>query len=315
MTVFSDFSLADWLGIKKKPPELKILHRVRSRFNHIYVIQNGREREMWFKGEGTREFFLQGRVNLDRKHFPNLVYSRTMLASLLLCPAPRRVLLVGLGGGMVSNFLHRYFPQTEIDVVEVDPRVVEVTQKYFFMKPGRRYRVHMGDGRVFVQSLKGKGQFDLVFLDAYKSGSIPFHLKTRQFYEEIRDILAPEGVVISNLYGKSNLLKPGDHATFAAVFRQLYLFEDIEKIATVLLATNQGDKWIGEDFIQAAAKFPASFPLPMNEIARFFQSAPLYREGMNMFIDDFRQEDFKQVVELNNADGMMHPPYPIQNSD
>lgn len=42
----------------------------------------------------------------------------------------------------------------------------------------------------------------------------PYHLKTREFYKETRDILKPKGVVGSNLYGKGNFLKPRDIKTF-----------------------------------------------------------------------------------------------------
>ncbi|VAX32493.1 hypothetical protein MNBD_NITROSPINAE05-928, partial [hydrothermal vent metagenome] len=215
----------------------EILAKARSRYNEIYVIQNGTQREMWFKGSGS--FFLQSRVDTETRKLPVLVYSRMMLASLLFQKAPKRILMLGLGGGSISTFLHHRFPEAVVDVVEVDAEVIKLCKEYFYLHETSNYRLHAMDARVFVQRQMGKTPYDLILLDVFKSGSVPFHLKTKEFYREIRDILSPEGVVASNLYGKTNLLKPGDRTTFASVFSGLYFFEDPEQVATVLIATDQ----------------------------------------------------------------------------
>ena len=50
-----------------------------------------------------------------------LAYTRAMMAFLLFAPAPREVLMVGLGGGSVALFVHEHLPRTRITVVELDP--------------------------------------------------------------------------------------------------------------------------------------------------------------------------------------------------
>lgn len=288
-----------------------ILCKTRSRFNEIYVIENGNHREMWFKGGG--DFFLQSRRVLDSSAFPILIYSKMMLASLLFQDSPKRVLMVGLGGGSLSNFLHRHFPETHIDVVEVDPEVVGLCKKYFCLRETKNYRVHAMDARVFIQNRIGKKPYDLVLLDAFKSGSVPFHLKTGEFYREMRDVLSPDGVVASNLYGKSNSHKPGDRATFGSVFRGLYFFEDPGQVATVLIATNQERSRNEPDIRRAAEAFESVFPFSMVDIAAMYRQGLLDHARAKEFTDDFSKNNFIKAVEKNNAHQGNNLQYPIKS--
>lgn len=296
---------------KYDPTRFEILDKARSRFNEIYVIQNGSRREMFFKGEGN--FYLQSSFDLRRMESLILVYSRMMLASLLFRPAPRRILMIGLGGGSIADWLHQRFPEGHLDVVEVDEKVVEFCGKYFFLNETGNFKVHVGDGRVFVQNQRGKDPYDLVLLDAFKSGSIPFHLKTSEFYEEIREILSPGGVVASNLYGKSNPLKPKDRNTFAHVFPQVYCFQDPEAVATVLVAVDQDKPWPGSDLRKAAGAQQSSLPFSPADLEAMFQPGMFKDEALGMFRDEFSGKDFMRVVKANNTRSGGDSTYPIKS--
>ena len=130
--------------------------------------------------------------------------------------------MVGLGAGSVTNFLIEWFPDLKIDVVEIDEKVIEVSKKYFFLQESNRYRIFQEDGRVFIKNRKGQEAYDWIILDAFKSGSIPYHLKTHEFYKEIRSILKPNWVVVSNLYGKGNALNPAIPKLFC-LFSQIFI--------------------------------------------------------------------------------------------
>lgn len=299
----------------QKSSRPRVLHRTKSRFNDIYVIQNGSMREMWFRGEGKNNFFLQSRIDLERPKRLELVYSQMAMACLLFRPAPRRVFMVGLGAGTIANCLSELFPRTLIDVVEVDREVIEMAQRYFFLAPTKNYRIHEGDGRVFIQTLRNREPCDVVILDAFKSGCIPFHLKTRECYEAVRDILAPDGVVVSNLYGKSNNeYKPRDRKTFTAMFRHTYCFEDPERVATVLMATDQEPARTGEDLRRAARDFPTRGWFSMEEVAAMFRPGIFRDDEAPVFEDDFPGQDLLRAVERNNLDTPRVPPYPIRSA-
>ena len=301
----------NFLEKKAKEPVIKVLARERTQYNDIYVIQKDDYRELWFKGNG--DYFLQSRVNVEQPNQLALVYSNMMMASLLFCPKPRRLLMVGLGGAAVTNFLNEQFPNLHIDVVEIDSKIIEVSKNYFFLRESNRYRVFEEDGRVFIQKRKGQEPYDWIILDAFKSGSIPYHLKTCEFYKEIRSILKPDGIVGSNLYGKGNSLKPRDTKTFMSIFPNIYCFEDDERVATVLIA-NGGERWSEEKINKRAAisnKMPE--PFSMQEVAKTYRPGKFVKESAARFDDHFSDKGFIHDVEIENRSSVKARRYPIKN--
>ena len=61
-------------------------------------------------------------------------YSAFMLSSFLVRGGQQRVLLVGLGGGSLFHLVQRCQKVPEIEVVEIDPVIVDISRKYFFIE-------------------------------------------------------------------------------------------------------------------------------------------------------------------------------------
>ena len=151
-------------------------------------------------------------------------YTRMMVSALLIQPAPRRVLIIGMGGGTLGRSLSTLVPDAEIDHVEIDPAVVRVAERYFDFQTTSHRRVHVEDGRAFVAEAKRHGhQYDLVMLDAFDDRYIPAHLITREFLLMVRDVLTPDGVVVANTAGDSPLFER-ETATYASVFGAVLQF-------------------------------------------------------------------------------------------
>ena len=298
-------------GQKKNESEVKILAREKSNYNDIYVMQKGSKREMWFRKKN--DFFLQSRIDINKLDTLILVNTKLLISALLLQPAPRRILMIGLGGCAVSNFLSRLYPQAIIDVVEIDQKVIDISKKFFYLNETLNYKVHHDDGRRFVRKMSDRKTYDLIYLDAFKSGSIPFHLKTIQFYEDVKRVLSSRGVVGSNLYGKSNLLKPNDWETFSGKFNRIYCFEDHGRRATVLFATNRVETWGMSHFIQAAKQFPLSLPFSLVDMAKTYRAEKLEKDNGTVFEDDFTKDEFDRTIEKNNLDRTKSILYPIKN--
>lgn len=109
----------------------------------------------------------------------------------------KNVLFIG-GGGFSSpkHFLERY-PQVSMDVVEIDPDVIEIAYDYFRVpRDEPRLDVYSMDGRAFLEEA---GNYDLIVLDAYSDTYVPFHLMTIEFHQELIEHLNPGGVITSNL--------------------------------------------------------------------------------------------------------------------
>jgi spermidine synthase len=211
----------------------RVLERARSDYNEVVVTQAGSIRTMYFVQD--EQWLIESRIDLRDPHALSLGVFRPMRAALLLQPAPRRVLMVGLGGGQLSSFLFARLPGVQIDAVDIDPEVVRLARTYFELPDDPRYRTHVGDGRLFVEQ---SGTTDLLILDAFRGTSVPFHLRTREFYAACHDRLSRQGALVANLHTHSRRYLD-DRATFADVFAHDYAFVDGREAETTLVCTRE----------------------------------------------------------------------------
>jgi len=187
-----------------------LLLEMDSFYNHIRVAEDSGTRYMDFDNLRQSAMLLEDPWEL------RLRYSRFLALALAFQPEPKRVLILGLGGGSFPKRLYRDLPQIVVDAVDIDPEVLAIAKRYFRVPEDSRLRLHPRDGRRFVQETTEK--YDLIFLDAYNSDTIPFHLTTREFYRELEARLAPGGVVVSNIIG---VLRGPQSAFFRAMYRTL----------------------------------------------------------------------------------------------
>jgi spermidine synthase len=136
---------------------------------------------------------------------------------------PKRVLFIGLGAGIVPRFLRKQFPETIIDIVEIDGEIPGIAEKYFGFKKDDKMNIGIGDGRNFINRAKDK--YDIVFIDAYNATNIPFQLTTEEFYRKVYGALTPSGMMTANI---ANLGKPkfisSEIKTVLDVFPNLAVF-------------------------------------------------------------------------------------------
>lgn len=214
--------------------EPRVLHREKSLYRDILVTESGTERCMTFSVR-RRATNRQSCVLTDAPDRLVLDYTKLMLAGLYVHPRPERILVVGLGGGVLPRTLAKLLPRATIESVEIDAAVVEVAKRWFLFAPGERVRSAVQDGRVYVKRAARAGtKYDLVFLDAYDHDYIPEHLLTREFLREVRSVLAPDGAVVANTFSSSRLYD-SESATYAAAFGRFLEFKGSNRI---IVATN-----------------------------------------------------------------------------
>jgi spermidine synthase len=175
-----------------------VLYEADSTFNHIIVSQDALGvRRLYFEKDGAVQSAIKPGEPLDLE----LPYSRAAMIALTAQAKPKRVLIIGLGGGAMPMFLRKLYPDAEIEVVDIDPDVAKVATRYFGFKEDAHLKAHVADGRAYVD--KGQGNWDLVFLDAYGKGAIPRHLATAEFLKMVKGKLAPGGLVVGNVWDPS----------------------------------------------------------------------------------------------------------------
>jgi spermidine synthase len=131
-----------------------------------------------------------------------LVYGYTQFAGLytLLKPDAARFLLIGGGAYSIPRTLVAYDPKIIVDVVEIEPVLFELSREYFDLSDVSRINNHVMDGRVFLQ--KSDATYDVIFGDAFGTDlGVPHHLASKEFFEEAKRHLTPEGLFLLNFVG------------------------------------------------------------------------------------------------------------------
>ena len=209
----------------------RLLYEGRSPYTQVYVSEDAKGlRYLQFEPNGA----LQSVVRPGKPRHLELAYLRGAMTALAFVPAPRRVLVVGLGGGSMPMFLRSLYPSLHIDVVDIDPEVVKVARRFFGLKEDARLKVHVADGRRFIE--ESKGGYDLVFLDAYGPDSIPYHLATKEFLAAVQRALSPEGLVASNVWAAPNPLYSSMLRTYQAQFPAVKVLELAGSVNRIVFA-------------------------------------------------------------------------------
>ena len=114
-------------------------------------------------------------------------------------PRVRDVLVIGAGDGGVIRELVRYPEIEHIDMVEIDPLVVEVCKKYLpktaCCLDDPRLTIHYEDGLKFVRSPKER--YDLIIVDSTDPFGPGEGLFTREFYGNCYKALRPDGIMVN----------------------------------------------------------------------------------------------------------------------
>lgn len=205
------------------PAGAEVIHQERSLYRDITVEQNGPRRCLIFNvHRGDRN---QTCIDLNEPERLVFSYTRMSFAGLLLTPEPRSILVAGLGGGSIPLTFSDLFPEARIDVIEIDPAVVSVAKEFFLFEETGNMRVHVNDARVFIKrAILEQRQYDYIMLDAFTGDYIPEHLLTREFLEEVKQLLSPDGVLVANTFSTSRLY---DHesVTWQRVWNEFYNFK------------------------------------------------------------------------------------------
>ncbi|MCX7913246.1 MAG: fused MFS/spermidine synthase [Thermodesulfovibrionales bacterium] len=170
-----------------------------------------------------------------------------------------KTLTIGGGGYTFPRYMEVYYPNSLIDVVEIDPEVTKVTYKFLGLPKDTRIRSFNTDGRWYVMHCKEK--YDVIFLDAYNDLSVPYHLTTKEFAEQLKNLLTPNGIILTNIIDnfKTGSFLPSYLKTLRAVYgdKNVHLlsvshdFENIGISTFIVLASNSNiDIKAFDDFVK-----------------------------------------------------------------
>jgi spermidine synthase len=227
-----------------------------------------------------------------------LLYTRIMPVALAYPQEAKRILMMGLGAGSISTYLGRAMPDTQIDVVELDPGVIAVGKKYFGLRETDKVRFIESDGRVYLN--RHKDTYDLILLDAFRELGVPFHMLTREFYALLKEHLAPGGAVASNVVANTKLYL-STLVTLRAVFPTVDVYPawgEPNSPQAIAVAVS-GPRPTAESLMQRAhalqTEYHFRYPLPALISTRVTE---LYSKGADVLTDDFAPADLYRVTPL-----------------
>lgn len=217
--------------------EAKVIHQERSLYRNILVEDRAGLRCLRFNVKSKKSN--QSCFALDEPERLVFNYTKLMFSGLLLQPNPKRILIIGLGGGTMSNTLHQLFPTSEIDNVELDQAVIKVAREHFSFFENDHVRSIAKDGRIFIKraALK-KQQYDWIILDAFNGDYIPEHLLTKEFLSEAKSLLSANGILSANTFSNSKLYNY-ESATYQAVFGEFFSVNNTSNENRVILVSNK----------------------------------------------------------------------------
>jgi predicted membrane-bound spermidine synthase len=173
--------------------EAGLLHEETSYHQYIQVVE---------RPDGRRLLYLNEGVAVHSVWRPDSVLTGGVWDAFLALPPLlgrplERVAILGNAAGTTARALGVYYPDAEVDGVELDAAVSRVGRRYFGMEDNPRLTVHDADARPFLRSTDRR--YDLIVVDAYHQPYVPFYLATREFFRLVRDRLAPGGIVALNV--------------------------------------------------------------------------------------------------------------------
>jgi spermidine synthase len=127
-----------------------------------------------------------------------LAYTRAMMCFVLFQPAPRDVLIVGLGGGSLAKFCLRHLPAARVTALEIDAQVIALRDSFAIPPDGERLRVLHADAAQYVPTQQA--QADVLLIDGFDAKGQPAALSSAAFYAACRHALRPGGVAVVNLH-------------------------------------------------------------------------------------------------------------------
>jgi spermidine synthase len=163
-------------------------------YDKPFIAEDGETRALHFCWTYT-----QSRMRIDEPTRLEMLYTRAMMSFLLFHTHPRALLLLGLGGGSLAKYCHFHLPDARIVVVESNADVLAMRNEFAVPADDDRFRVVEGDAGDFVFACRDR--YDVVLLDAFDRGGLAPGVGTREFNEQLRSLLRPDGIVVANVAG------------------------------------------------------------------------------------------------------------------
>lgn len=230
---------ATWIGLKGYDKQAEgIIYEGESAYNYIQVQQINDFRLLRLnEGQGIHSIYHPTQINFNGSWDQVLVAPFFNDAPIYLNEI-KHVAILGLAAGTSARQVYQVFPDAQIDGYEIDPEIIQVGYDLFEMDIPT-LDVYIEDARWGITHTDQT--YDIISIDAYRPPYIPWHLTTREFFQEIHDHLTPEGALMINVVRilDDRRLVDAMFTTIQAVFPSVYVVDVPDTLNTIIFATKQ----------------------------------------------------------------------------
>jgi spermidine synthase len=180
-----------------------LVHQSQDEQGILEIIEEKGVRSLHFGSSPKQSSMLLDEPN--RLHSP---YARAMMAWLLFRDNPEKLLMIGLGGGILAKYYLYHFPECYIKAVECRKTVVKIARSHFGLPLDPRLKVLIDDGGQYIRK-KSRQQtdvHDLLIIDAFDQEGLAEPVKQQAFFDDCKNLLSEDGILIVNLWSTDKSL-------------------------------------------------------------------------------------------------------------
>ena len=139
-----------------------------------------------------------------------------------------RALFIGGGGYTFPRYMEAVYPESDIDVIEIDPGVTEIAHELLGLSRDTQITTYNEDARTFLER-EPTSRYDLILGDAFNDFSVPYHLTTKEFNDRVQAWLEEDGLYVVNIVDgpRGDFLRAYVH-TLRQSFDHVYLAPTLE---------------------------------------------------------------------------------------
>ena len=278
--------LLSWLTLKGplKNTEGQI-YETESSYNYIQVVERGGTRYLLLnEGQGIHSVFTPGEL-ITQGTWDYFTSAPFFNEGPVEISDVKRLGLVGLAAGTIAKQYSVFFGEIPIDGWEIDPVIIEVGRKYFDMTEPNLNAI-AADGRYGIQH--SDHAYSVIGVDAYRLPYIPWHLTTKEFFQEVRDHLTADGVVAINV-GRTfedRRIIEAMAGTLKSVFPSVHLVDVPDTFNSILYATVQPTSFENLLYNYAYQKEMGADPLLLDILERTIMNLQPVPESLIVFTDE-----------------------------
>ncbi|MFB6111076.1 MAG: spermidine synthase [Halobacteriaceae archaeon] len=284
-------------------------------YANLQVVDENGVRTLYLGGAPQSAMYIDGREGYV------FDYSAYLHIPMLVQSDVDRVLFIGGGGFSTPKRYLEEYPNVTVDVVELDPVVIDVARQYFNVSRSERLNVIQGDGREFLEETNR--EYDVIVLDAYRQDRVPYHMTTVEFFRLAKDRLDSDGALVANVIsarsGSGSEFFRAEFKTLQQAFPHVYAFPTSETplLQNIeLVALKQAEGFTEAEFRQLARDRRAAVGLNLTtEVSNYLNATDVPTGDVPILTDEYAPVDRlldpqlgrRYVIERNNSSRTLGP--------